>query len=136
MTTKTKAQPFNLADFFTVPQASEGKPFPLKKPDGTATEYHLTVIGADAPAAKQALLSATRIIRDERKDEMSDEDKMAISERASLQFRVALVTGWNLPVEFSKEAVTELLTNNPGLAQEIEQFSGDRSRFFGAVLVA
>ena len=136
MTTKTKVQPFNLADFFTVPAATEGKPFPLKKPDGTATDYHLIVIGADAPAAKQALLSATRILRDERKDEMSDEEKMAISERASLQFRVALVTGWNLPVEFTKEAVTELFTNNPGLAQEVEQFSGDRGRFFGAVLVA
>jgi len=136
MTTKTKAQPFNLSDFFTVPQASEGKPFPLKKPDGSATDYHLIVIGADAPAAKQALLSATRILRDERKDEMSDEEKMAISERASLQFRVALVTGWNLPVDFTAEAVTELLNNNPGLAQEIEQFSGDRTRFFGSVLVA
>lgn len=136
MSTKTKTQPFNLADFFTVPQASEGKPLPLKKPDGTETEYHLTVIGADAPAAKQALLAATRIIRDERNDKMSDEEKMAVSERASLQFRVALVTGWNLPVEFNKEAVTELLTNNPGLAQDVEQFSGDRSRFFASVLVA
>ncbi len=136
MSTKTKTQPFNLADFFTVPQASEGKSLPLKKPDGTATEYHLTVIGADAPAAKQALLAATRIIRDERNDKMSDEEKMAVSERASLQFRVALVTGWNLPVEFNKEAVTELLTNNPGLAQDVEQFSGDRSRFFASVLVA
>jgi hypothetical protein len=136
MTTKTKTQPFNLADFFTVPAASKGKNLPLKKPDGTETEYHLTVIGADAPAAKQALLAATRIVRDERKDTMSEDEKMAISERAGLQFRVALVTGWNLPVDFSKEAVTDLLQNNPGLAQEIEQFSGDRSRFFASVLVA
>jgi len=136
MTTKTKTQPFNLADFFTVPQASEGKPLPLKKPDGTATEYHLTVIGADAPAARQALLAATRIVRDERNDKMTDEEKLAVSERANLQFRVALVTGWNLPIEFTKDAVTELLTNNPGLAQDVEQFSGDRNRFFGAVLVA
>lgn len=132
MNTKTKAQPFNLADFFTVPQASAGKPFPLKKPDGTETEFHLVVLGADAPVAKQALLAATRIIRDERKDEMSDDEKTAINDRATLQFRLALVTGWNLPVAFSQETLAELFSNNPGLAQEVEQFSGDRSRFFAS----
>lgn len=136
MTTKTKAKPFNLSDFFTVPAASAGRQLPLKKPDGTETEYHLMVIGGDAPAAKQALLAATRIVRDERKEEMPEEEKLAISERASLQFRSSLVIGWNLPLEFSKEAVTELLENNPGLAQEIEQFSGDRGRFFASALIA
>lgn len=136
MTAKAKNDKFNLSDFFTLPTAQAGKPLPLPKPDGTPTDYHLVVLGADAPAARQALLDATRIIRDEIKDDMTDEQKQAINERATLQFRVALVTGWNLPIEFSKEAVAELLTNNPGYAQEIERFSGDRSRFFGSVLIA
>lgn len=136
MKAKINDQPFNLSDFFTVPAAQAGKPLPLKKPDGTETEYHLMVLGGDAPEARQALLAASRIFRDERKDEMPEEEKLAITERASLQFRAAIVTGWNLPIPFSKEAVTELLENNPGLAQEIEQFSGDRSRFFGSALAA
>lgn len=134
---KAKAAPFNIADFFTVPAATQGRALPLKKPDGTATEYTLTVIGGDAPAAKQALLEATRIIRDERDDEkMTDDEKVAVTERATLQFRAALVIGWNLPIEHNRESVTELLANNPGLAQEIEMFSGDRTRFFASVLVA
>lgn len=136
MTTKTKAQPFNLSEFFTLPAAQAGKPLPLKKPDGSKTDYHLVVMGADAPEARQALLRATRTLRDAVTEEMSDEEKQAANEKATLQFRADLVTGWNLPIEFSRDALIELLTNNPGLAQEIEQFSGDRSRFFASVLTA
>lgn len=136
MTTKAKAKAFDIADFFTLPGAQAGKPLPLKMPDGSKTDYHLTVMGADAPEARQALLNATRALRDGSTDEMSEDEKFAITEKATLQFRADLVAGWNLPVEFTREAVIELLTNNPGLAQEIEQFSGDRSRFFGSVLTA
>ncbi|WP_417786760.1 phage tail assembly chaperone [Stutzerimonas xanthomarina] len=138
MTTKKAAidKPFNLADFFTVPVAQAGKPLPLKKPDGTETEYHLMVLGVDAPAARQALLAVQRLFRDERNDKMTDDEKQAIAERASLQYRTALVAGWNLPIEFNKEAVGDLLTNNPGLSLEIEQFSGDRTRFFASTLAA
>lgn len=136
MTTKTKAQPFSLADFFTLSTAQAGKPLPLSKPDGTKTDYHLTVLGVDAPEARQALLEATRIIRDGITEEMTEKEKQAVNERATLQFRASLVTGWNLPIEFNREAVTELLSNNPGLAQEVERFSGDRQRFFGSVLTA
>lgn len=136
MTTKVKAKAFDIADFFTLPAAKAGKPLPLKTPDGSKTDYHLTVMGSDAPEARQALLNATRTLRDGITDEMSEDEKFAITEKATLQFRADLVTGWNLPVEFTREALVELLTNNPGLAQEIEQFSGDRSRFFASVLTA
>lgn len=136
MTTKAKAKAFDIADFFTLPGAQAGKPLPLKMPDGSKTDYHLTVMGADAPQARQALLNATRALRDGSTDEMSEDEKFAITEKATLQFRADLVTGWNLPVEFTREALVDLLTNNPGLAQEIEQFSGDRSRFFASVLTA
>lgn len=135
MSTKNKEK-FNLSDLFTLPIAQAGRHLKLVMPDGSPTDYHLTVIGSDAPAARKALLASSRIIRDETNDKTSDEDRLAVTERAALAFRVELVTGWNLPIEFSKEAVTELLTNNPGLAQEVESFSGDRQRFFGSKLIA
>lgn len=131
----TKAK-ISLADLFTLPIAQAGKSLPLAMPDGTPTEYHLTVIGSDAPEARKALMASSRIIRDETKESMSDEDRMAVTERAALKYRVELVTGWSLPIDFTKEAVAELLTNNPGLAQEVEHFSGDRVRFFGSKLIA
>lgn len=136
MTSKAKAKSFNLSDFFTLPAAQAGKPLPLKAPDGSETDYHLTVIGADAPEARQALLRATRALRDAISDEMSEEDKFVANERATLQFRADLVTGWNLPIDFNRETLEELLANNPALAQEVEKFSGDRSRFFASVLTA
>lgn len=141
MSTKTKAvavateeqgvAPFKLSDFFTTSIASAGRRYPLKKPDGTVSGYCLTVLGADAPAARQALLEATRIIRNEITEEMTDEQKQAISERATLSFRASLVTGWDLPIEFTREALMELLENNPSLATDIENFSGSPARFFG-----
>ncbi|VVP89935.1 hypothetical protein PS918_03134 [Pseudomonas fluorescens] len=140
MTTKTKAaetvKPFALSDFFTLGALEKGKNLPLTLPDGTATEYHLVVLGADAPAARKALLEATRILRDKGKEGMTAEEEDAIAQRANLHYRTALAFDWSLPVPYSKEAVTELLLNNPGLANDVERLASDRARFFAPELTA
>lgn len=133
---KQEEKPFNIADFFTVPAASEGRQYPVPNPDGSKSGHFFTVLGADSPVAKQALLDATRIIRDETNEDSTEEEKVAVNERATLQFRATLVTDWTFPVKFSRKALTELLANNPGMAQDVERFSGDRTRFFASVLAA
>ncbi|MGO3578769.1 MAG: hypothetical protein ACTIOI_02790 [Pseudomonas helleri] len=132
----TAIKPFALSDFFTLGALEKGKKLPLTLPDGTETEYHLMVLGADAPAARKALLEATRILRDEGKEGMSVEEEAAISQRANLHYRTALAFGWDFPVEYTKEAITELLLNNPGLSVEVEKLASDRGRFFAPELKA
>lgn len=140
MTTKTKPaetiKPFALSDFFTLGALEKGKKLPLTLPDGTETEYHLMVLGADAPAARKALLEATRILRDEGKEGMSAEEEIAITQRANLHYRTVLAFDWSLPVPYSKEAITELLLNNPALANDVERLASDRARFFAPELKA
>ena len=140
MTTKTKPaetiKPFALSDFFTLGALEKGKKLPLTLPDGTETEYHLVVLGADAPAARKALLEATRILRDEGKEGMSVDEEAAIAQRANLHYRSALAFDWSLPVPYSKEGIAELLLNNPGLSNDVERLASDRARFFGPELNA
>ena len=141
MTTKAEKaaapiKPFALSDFFTLGALEKGKKLPLTLPDGTETEHYLMVLGADAPAARKALLEATRILRDEGKEGMSVEEEAAISQRANLLYRSALAFDWSLPVPYSKEAIAELLLNNPGLSNDVERLASDRARFFAPELKA
>lgn len=134
MTAKTEAavatKPFALSDFFTLGALEKGKKLPLTLPDGTATDYHIVVMGADAPAARKALLEATRILRDEGKEGMSAEEETALQQRANLHYRTALAFDWSLPIPYTKEAIAELLVNNPGLSSDVERLASDRARFF------
>lgn len=123
-------KPFALSDFFTLSALEKGKKLPLTLPDGTETEYHLMVLGADAPAARKALLEASRILRDEGKEGLSVEAEAEIAQRANLHYRSALAFDWSLPVPYSKEAIADLLLNNPGLANDVERLASDRTRFF------
>lgn len=123
-------KPFSMADFYTLGALEKGKKLPLTLPDGTETEYHLMVLGADAPAARKALLEASRILRDEGKEGLSVEAETEIAQRANLHYRSALAFDWSLPVPYSKEAIAELLLNNPGLANDVERLASDRTRFF------
>jgi len=132
MTTKKAAviKPFALSDFFTLDALVKGKELPVPKPDGSASGFNLLVMGSDAPAARKALLEATRILRDGAKDDITAEEEAELSHRANLHYRSALAFGWDFPVPYSPEAITELLLNNPGLAVEVEKLASDRARFF------
>lgn len=133
---KAAIKPFALSDFFTLGALIKGKQLPVPLPDGTASGFHLMVLGADAPAARKALLEATRILRDEAKEGMTVDQEAEITQRANLHYRTALAFGWDFPVEYTKEAITELLLNNPGLSVEVEKLASDRARFFAPELKA
>jgi hypothetical protein len=121
---------FALADFFTLPALEAGKKLPLTLPDGTETEHYLIVIGSDAPAARRRLLELSREDRSRDKSKMSDDELYDIETANTIKYRSSLVTGWSFDTPFSKEAVSELLAQNPGLSQEIELLASNRSRFF------
>jgi hypothetical protein len=127
---------FALADFFTLSALEAGKKLPLTLPDGTETEHYLIVIGADAPAARRRLLEITREGRDRDETKMSTDAIYDINMTNTIKYRSSLVTGWSFDAPFSREAVAELIEQNPGLSQDIEQFSSNRARFFAPELKA
>ncbi|WP_341519825.1 phage tail assembly chaperone [Pseudomonas sp. G.S.17] len=127
---------FALADFFTLSALEAGKKLPLTLPDGTATDHYLIVIGQDAPVARRALLSLAREGRDKDESKLSSDEIYDIQNTGTIKYRSALVTGWSFDAPFSRDAVAELLTQNPGLAQEVESFSNSRARFFAPELKA
>ena len=135
MTTKAEKaaapiKPFALSDFFTLGALEKGKKLPLTLPDGTETEHYLMVMGSDAPAARKAMLEAMRMMRDEAKEKMPVDAEEDLQQRVNLHYRSVLAFDWSFPVPYTKEAVTELLINNPGLALEVEKLASDRTRFF------
>jgi len=123
-------KPFSMADFYTLGALEKGKKLPLTLPDGTETEHYLMVMGSDAPAARKALLEASRMLRGEAKEKMSVDAEAELAQRANLHYLSVLAFDWSFPVPYTKEAVTELLLNNPGLSLEVEKLASDRTRFF------
>lgn len=123
-------KPFSMADFYTLGALEKGKKLPLTLPDGTETEHYLMVMGSDAPAARKALLEASRMLRGEAKEKMSVDAEAELTQRANLHYLSVLAFDWSFPVPYTKEAVTELLLNNPGLSLEVEKLASDRTRFF------
>ncbi|MCQ9423483.1 phage tail assembly chaperone [Pseudomonas sp. LJDD11] len=136
MTTKAKAEAqvknFELSDFFTMPAIQKGKKLPLTLPDGTETPHYLVVTSSDAAIARRTLLELSREGRDRDESKLSTDEVFEITQAGTIKYRSALVIGWSFDVPFSVEAVSELLAQNPGLAQEVESLAGNRSRFFAA----
>lgn len=140
MTAKTKAEAqtktFELSDFFTLATIEKGRKLPLTLPDGTKTDHYLLVIGSDAPAARRKLLELGREGRDRDESKLTMDEIYDISSAGTIKYRSALVIGWSFDAPFSADAVAELLTQNPGLAQEVEALASDRGRFFAPELKA
>lgn len=116
--------------FFTRQKSNEGKKFPLYYPDGTASEFHLIVVGidsdifkrAEATAKRQAVDLATIKDQDERADKVREIETKMIAR---------LVTGWNLEEEFTYDNVVKFLTEAPQIAEMVNRVSANRIAFFG-----
>ncbi|MCO8160717.1 phage tail assembly chaperone [Pseudomonas sp. 21LCFQ010] len=133
MTNKTKNAPvkaFALSDFYTLAAIEKGKKLPLTLPDGSETDQFLIVTSADSAAARRVLLELSREGRDRDESKLSSDEIYDITQAGTIKYRSALVIGWSFEAPFSAQAVSELLTQNPGLAQEVEALAGNRSRFF------
>lgn len=126
-----KAKKLKLSDFYTVPAAEKGRKVPLALPDGTPTEFYLVVIGADAPAAKNAKVKLMVALQGLAAKEASPElDLQAELERMTLDYRCALVIAGKLPGGFSADATRSLLANNPSTAEMVETISTTPGLFF------
>lgn len=123
---------FELADFYTLPAIQKGKKLPLTLPDGTETPHFLVVTSSDSAIARRTLLELSREGRDRDESKLSADEVFEITQAGTIKYRSTLVIGWSFDAPFSVEAVSELLIQNPGLAQDVESLAGNRSRFFAA----
>lgn len=88
------------------------------------------------PAARRKLLELGREGRDRDESKLTTDEIYDISSANTIKYRSTLVIGWSFDAPFSTDAVAELLTQNPGLAQEVEALASDRGRFFAPELKA
>lgn len=118
------------SDFFTRAKANEGERMPLSLPDGTPTDEWLLIRGVDSDQFRVALddfrreLLAAASIKDEA-------EKAEKTEAARLRMNSALVIGWSFDIEFTDDALLELLRESPYITAEVDRFASDRRRFFG-----
>lgn len=126
------SQELQLSDFFSRPQANEGKKLPLYLPDGRKTEHYLIIRGADSDAFREAEMLAQQDllaqIQKEQEEDLKPDTKFRKNNRNKL--KASLIAGWSLPDEFSYENALKLIEEFPSLGDQIDRFANDRKRFF------
>ena len=119
-----------LSDFYTRERANQGERMPLALPDGTPTDQHLVIRGADSDAVRAAIDDFRRDLL--RLSAVEDKAQRAQGEaEARVRFTAAMVVGWSFEEPFTDAALAELLREAPYIADAVQRFSDDRQRFFG-----
>jgi hypothetical protein len=117
------------SDFFTRDRANKGEKLPLSLPDGSPTDEYLNVRGVDSDQFREAVNEYRReligyaAIKDE-------SERARKSEQARIKLMCALVIGWSFEAELTQEALAELFSEAPHIADEADKFASDRRRFF------
>lgn len=123
-----------LTDFNSVEGSNEGAVMYVKHPvTGVETDGWIKMAGPDSKLAKERRSAIQRLLRG--KKSVTDVDIDTLEEEA-LQTRVALTLDWgNIEAEdkkltFNEKNVRYVYENFPWLAEQVDEFQGDRSNFF------
>jgi len=123
-----------LTDFNSVEGSNEGAVMYVKHPvTGVETDAWIKMAGPDSKLAKERRSAIQRLLRG--KKSVADVDIDTLEEEA-LQTRVALTLDWgNIEAEdkkltFNEKNVRYVYENFPWLAEQVDEFQGDRSNFF------
>jgi len=123
-----------LDDFNSVEGSNEGAILYLKHPvSGVDTDAWIKVAGPDSKLAKQRRAQIQRLFRGKRSGKDIDIDTL---EKEALETRVALTLDWGnielgdgeLP--YSEKNVRQVYEDFPWIAEQVDEFQGDRSNFF------
>ena len=123
-----------LTDYNSVEGSNEGAVMTLVHPvSGVDTDAWIKVAGPDSKLAKQRRAQVQRMLRGKRNISDVDIDTL---EKEALETRVALTLDWgNIELEdgevpFSEENVREVYKKYPWVADQVDEFQGERSNFF------
>lgn len=125
-----KTNVVNLADFFTKAKANEGIKVPLPFPDGTASGKTLTILHLDSDAFQAARNDKLRAnVGILALPEGPEREKA--EEEAEIVLLSALVVGWDIDAEFSRDAVQGLFREAPYVRNLVDKTAADKNAFFG-----
>jgi Cu/Ag efflux pump CusA len=123
-----------LTDFNSVEGSNEGAVMYVKHPvTGVETDAWIKMAGPDSKLAKDRRASIQRLLRG--KKTIADVDIDTLEEEA-LRTRVALTLDWGniedgeKKLTFNDKNVRYVYENFPWLAEQVDEFQGDRSNFF------
>ncbi len=122
-----------LSQFNSVEGSNEGAVLYLKHPvSGVDTDAWIKMAGPDSKLAKQRRAQIQRLLRGKRNVADIDIDTL---EKEAMETRVALTLDWgNIEdegkLQFKEENVRKVYTEYPWVAEQVDEFQGDRSNFF------
>lgn len=123
-----------LNDFNSVEGSNEGAVMYVKHPvTGVETDAWIKMAGPDSKLAKDRRAGIQRLLRG--KKNIADVDIDTLEEEA-LRTRVALTLDWGniedgeKALTFNEKNVRYVYENFPWLAEQVDEFQGDRSNFF------
>lgn len=122
-----------LSQFNSVEGSNEGAVLYLKHPvSGVDTDAWIKMAGPDSKLAKQRRAQIQRLLRGKRNVADIDIDTL---EKEAMETRVALTLDWgNIEdegkLQFKEDNVRKVYTEYPWVAEQVDEFQGDRSNFF------
>ncbi len=122
-----------LSEFNSVEGSNEGAVLYLKHPvSGVDTDAWIKMAGPDSKLAKQRRAQVQRLLRGKRNVSDIDIDTL---EKEAMETRVALTLDWgNIEDEgklaFNEKNVRKVYAEYPWVAEQVDEFQGDRSNFF------
>jgi hypothetical protein len=119
----------DIKQFYTRKISNEGVKMPLVLPDGTETKEWLLIRGVDSDDFRIAEASSKRAAM-ELSSIKDDKERYKAIEAVKIKFIAAIVAGWSFKREFTLDAVIELLTEAPQIAESIDRMAANRSLFF------
>lgn len=140
MTIETEKKKLSLRDFYFEDKYAEGDKMPIKLPSGEDSGEWLSVSSPKSDIAVKAMRSYLRKYREitaeldplkVKCEEESDftEYNISISERCAMlnhHLAVELVSGWSFDEAFSKESLSNLLSQYKELANHVVDFHSEK----------
>ena len=123
----------DLSNFDTVKGSDEGAVLYVRHPvTNEKTDAWIKMAGPDSKLAKQRRAQVQRLLRGKRNVSDIDIDTL---EKEALETRVALTLDWgNIEDEgklaFNEKNVRKVYAEYPWVAEQVDEFQGDRSNFF------
>ena len=124
----------SIQKLFTLENSNKGISLPIPLPNGKPSGCVMNVLGADSDVFRKARVERTR--EGPRILALPEEERAKAIHEADIHLLSSVVTGWDFPDPFSREAVKEAFTQGPHIFEHVNTEIADRSLFFDEKSIA